>query len=1093
MNDEQNTLNTNDNCEENFWEKHQEDQDYEVNRSFDRKISTGNDYVDNFEQHDNKEQVHKSNNPQNLAPHNLTSTSRVDINKGNTHLNEHFTCNVDNSAQKLEEYLKSGFNRNNWQFKNTLVLDRLEVEEGHLSAYVNLINKSFPDCSLVVLNSQKNSKRKKKSCAPIRWCLGECSDETCKLTFKLLIFCTEFEKVESFVVYKGVIASHHQPPTKLQGYQRYEVGKKIASGIKPTKKHFEMIGNLDPGVELEKRKPLVPSKDVLRRSAYEIRQRSKIGENPLESLITLQKTLVETDVHSEVMRGFVQHCDVANDFYVLHNESQMKASADATVQHMDSTGGVISGGKKFLLFSLCIKQEEMHPIAVSSCLTASQTTDDVKKFLDQKKRNFKEVNGFEWQPEVIVSDFSFPIINGTIKSFSLGSLTDYLDSLYDGEAKPLAIKLCHVHMARQVQRKVKAFHGTNRRVRDTYLTMFRRMMHSTEVAERDGYFRKLCVLSLCREMQAEVEIIMADREPVPFYDEDDVQIEFEAAKNTGTTYRSRTKYGRYFEEIANNIKSKFEIENSSVVSDTLNPNYCPGIIEYFLTYVMPFAPLWSASNLGLYSNSPVENLFGAYKRYHLDGKSDVATFVEEMNSICLSRTLPYLLSKKTSNKKKIKRSSSKNDQEKWSRSRRCKTPYILRKLPWYYNLGKLAKKVSKPGDKVSKTKKTKNGTESDTPSSDSSMSLPDIACASSPHIPKDSHSTKIDIMRSRNLSQQETVDSSLPLDTKDSTDDNLFSNINENKLLNDDSSVSLPDITGVDYGHAPEDCSPNQIDISENKATSQQEPSSLSRGSLSNDCFVDENVSTSQQEHVKTGTNKVVQKTDQGMIKTSLCLANTSRRRDTKRKLTISNIRLTDKLKENFQKAPNWVTDEPLDKYLDVLQDSTGLINFLPVHSIFSSGMQVPKHFATVLNLEQKHWVTVRGQVSEEGNVKIDIYDPLYWKEEDNQVKYSPLIKSSLKKFLKNNGFKKEKNVVFHRLEHQEDGHSCGLHCMAYVYMLAHKKDPTRNKLKFQNKSEEENLRKFYLKLIHRETEVSSLENYIKEVETFDEHVRHDI
>ena len=109
--DEQNTVNTNDDCEENFWEKYQEDQDYEVHRGFDRKISTGNDYVDKFEQHDNKEQVHKSNNPQNLAPHNLTSTSKVDINKGNTHLNEHFTSNVDNSAQKLEEYLKSELNR----------------------------------------------------------------------------------------------------------------------------------------------------------------------------------------------------------------------------------------------------------------------------------------------------------------------------------------------------------------------------------------------------------------------------------------------------------------------------------------------------------------------------------------------------------------------------------------------------------------------------------------------------------------------------------------------------------------------------------------------------------------------------------------------------------------------------------------------------------------------------------------------------------------------------------------------------------------------------------------------------------------------
>ena len=95
----------------NAGKKHQKDKDYEVNRDFDCEMSTGNDYVDNFEQHDNKKQVHKSNSPQNLAPHNLNSTGKVDINKGNTDLNEHFTSNVDNSAQKLEEYLKSGFNR----------------------------------------------------------------------------------------------------------------------------------------------------------------------------------------------------------------------------------------------------------------------------------------------------------------------------------------------------------------------------------------------------------------------------------------------------------------------------------------------------------------------------------------------------------------------------------------------------------------------------------------------------------------------------------------------------------------------------------------------------------------------------------------------------------------------------------------------------------------------------------------------------------------------------------------------------------------------------------------------------------------------
>ena len=552
----------------------------------------------------------------------------------------------------LKQYLNSGYNVG-WQLKDTLTLERSEVEKGNLSNYSILVNESFPTCNLKVKNVQTNSNQKKKSIAPIKWFKAECSDKACKIQVKLLIFSMDYEKVRSYILSKGEAAMYHQPFNKLEGYQRYVVAKELEGGVKATKKHFEMLGNIIPGSDIGERRPLVPSKTALRKCAYELRKRSKICSDPMDALTTLQKTFVEMDVHSKAMKGLVQSCDVARKFFVLHTENQMKVSSTQKVFHLDSTGELGNADTNVLLFALCVKAENLHPVAVSTCLTASQKASDVTQFLQQKKRDYKQVNGSEFKPEVIVTDFSFPLIKGTLEAFSQGELDKYLDDHYDGEKKSLNLKLCHVHMGRQIQRKAKTLCGGNKKVQNTFVTMFVRMMNAKDNTDRDQLFKQICLLSKSRKLLPEVEAIMRDSEPVHLNIDTDLHPEPEREKSSKSTYRARTKYGMYYNALAEETVANIDDANCVDENDAFdNPHYCPKFIDYLLTYVMPFTPFWSATNSGLYSNSPVENLFGAYKRYHFKTKTDVASFVEEINGVFLSRSMPYLVSDKACPEKK---------------------------------------------------------------------------------------------------------------------------------------------------------------------------------------------------------------------------------------------------------------------------------------------------------------------------------------------------------------------------------------------------------------------------------------------------------
>ena len=192
---------------------------------------------------------------------------------------------------------------------------------------------------------------------------------------------------------------------------------------------------------------------------------------------------------------------------------------------------------------------------------------------------------------------------------------------------------------------------------------------------------------------------------------------------------------------------------------------------------------------------------------------------------------------------------------------------------------------------------------------------------------------------------------------------------------------------------------------------------------------------------------------------------------------TVANINLKADDRKLFEKFGKWVRDEPLDKYLHVLQDGVEDITVMHVNILLSSVCyEVPKKFVTIFNLKRKHWVTLYGRVFDDQVVHINVYDPLYWKEDWTKT----LIEDKMRTFLSRNGFKKGK-LEFHRLQHQQDDWSCGLHSMAYAYMLTRNLDPRQQRLRQPFMINEVRLRQQLMRQMDGEADLDSIKQFIVE------------
>ena len=316
-----------------------------------------------------------------------------------------------------------------------------------------------------------------------------------------------------------------------------------------------------------------------------------------------------------------------------------------------------------------------YPLCVA--LSNSHATEDIVTLLLNVRRGFRLVTGKKMEPPVIVTDYSWALIHGSLWAFRLPDLHSYLhfaweyihrdkDELSDKFGTMLVLCRAHVmhSLASVLKQEVK-----NKKIRASYLYLLAKVMDSTTIEAVSDIFSNICQLALSHT-------------PVQFPDtprgaEDDTDDEDESQASVpppNRSLRTTTPFGKHFTKLESDVRSK--IDTSEEVT---NAFYAPEVIKHLQASYVPLLPLWTrlVSGQSLSSNAAVEAYFKVLKTNQLRGRRGLlagdfariaiedfsAKIKEDIMSECERRT-QKIKSKQDSKDKRRPRNGAQNSSQK---------------------------------------------------------------------------------------------------------------------------------------------------------------------------------------------------------------------------------------------------------------------------------------------------------------------------------------------------------------------------------------------------------------------------------------------
>ena len=420
-------------------------------------------------------------------------------------------------------------------------------------------------------------------------------------------------------------ASHelYHAHRNLAGARRAEVAEEVSKqGAFIV--HQDMVRDTPADQLLDGNITEAPPRHVTRQAAYERRKSERYSSHWSEDLLCRMEDSAAADTASSILPGDIHLIGMSPLTVHLYREHFLrKYSGSKTVLHIDATGAVTKqiGAKRPFLYALVAEGEPgetSYPLA--HLLAESHSVPTLSHFLTQLARDFKIVTKTNFTPPRVVMDYSWALIHAVVESLSKKDLCTYLEDCWaaamGGEAPPTLVSLCGAHISHQFSRAL-AEHGVRKASRPGYMWLFARLQSAQCLSEMDTIFVQMCTLALSKEEPTLQLGEMTTSEDKPT-DEDDV----ESLQETGQTYRTKTSFGRHFDDLAASVKADVTAEDQAVSS----PFYAPAMVEYMLQKLMSLAPLWSQVLSGsVASNAAVEAYMGVVKGKLLRGRRRLHT------------------------------------------------------------------------------------------------------------------------------------------------------------------------------------------------------------------------------------------------------------------------------------------------------------------------------------------------------------------------------------------------------------------------------------------------------------------------------------
>ena len=272
-------------------------------------------------------------------------------------------------------------------------------------------------------------------------------------------------------------------------------------------------------------------------------------------------------------------------------------------------------GKRPYMYAVIAESEDgSYPLA--HLLAESHTVPTIMHILTQLRRDFKLVTKIPFSPPRIVTDFSWAMLHAASEGLVKTSLHAYLKACWetttaDSSPPDTLISLCGAHISHRLSHDIKG-KGVKKDAAGGFMWLFARMQKASSLATLDQHFGTFCVLALSKQQPSlQVECLMP-KEP------SDAQMLIDDTETAAAgTYRTQSAFGRHFDRVAKNAQEV--VEAAPCVTSVF---YCPSLVQYMLTTIMPLAPLWSQLiTKTVASNAAVEAHMRVVKRQLLQGRT----------------------------------------------------------------------------------------------------------------------------------------------------------------------------------------------------------------------------------------------------------------------------------------------------------------------------------------------------------------------------------------------------------------------------------------------------------------------------------------
>ena len=610
------------------------------------------------------------------------------------------------STKKFGKWWHSGYNRSLFELAGHFTVDAEHMLADYnmfsLKSIKNIIEDTFPDCTLVMGKGDITLNPMNTSTAPVLSRRGHCKDDGCTLNFRAMVFHIAPAGTTVYLLKQGEPAAIHAMNWQLRGSERIRVGRQLVSGI--TTRTELYLERYDPSNErrLASVGRIGPSRAALDKATHAIRKRESLSQDPTEAILSANEALKQTDLENGnvYVHGALRLYEAITGTMLIHTEAQLQAARFCEVYHVDATGGVLrdKDGKKYLMHALVGSKESSNSrVPVSVYATTDQTTTSLGRFLTEFGAEYKKFHGVPWSPKYVVTDNCWAQMHAICEQIIGKSLIDYLDDQFSGKEHTTKLVLCYSHMMNQIAKKVKEQTKNDEFAMNSIKVLFCRMCQCKHQNDLDSLFEKLCTVLLSQNVTPELEEIYSSnasleelKEGDECFIDGDLDENEPERKPKNTTYRTTTKPGKYYDTLCERVFHK-KMQRNDDSDLEKNPLYNTDLMKYFMDRVFPIEPVWSSKGQVLKTNEPVENFFRTVKTCFIKKSMKKQFFLLKIENVMSCKALEFLDINNLPRSRKSKVLKKENS-ARWCRRKKARVPIAKRCIP---DISQLIKKVSR--------------------------------------------------------------------------------------------------------------------------------------------------------------------------------------------------------------------------------------------------------------------------------------------------------------------------------------------------------------------------------------------------------------